>query len=214
MNMIIPTFTPAKKTEGCDPNWSEKSWPTSYRQFQQRLYERVKADPRATSSSCGYGAHGTSRQSRTVRAISSGICDKGNDHSYPGSWGKPSQESGWGRESVRSMDEVVAKVQQVCPGKKLWITETGYEEKRSHVTREAKAKYLPRIYANYYLQGQIEKTFLFELLSAVTTQPTEFGIIDTNLQPTPAYYAIKNMISLLGEASWNQQTQVLAISRF
>jgi hypothetical protein len=107
----------------------------------------------------------------------------------------------------------VAKVRRVCPGKKLWITETGYEEAASDrsnkqlVSPKAKAKYLPRIYANYYLQGQIEKTFLFELFSAVPTRPTEFGIIDTNLEPTPAYYAIRNLISLLGEATWNKSTQ-------
>ena len=143
----------------------------------------------------------------------SGFCDKGNDHSYPGAWGKPSQESGGGtKDTVRSMEEVVAKVQQVCPDKKLWITETGYEEATDGqpdkylVIRKAKAKYLPRIYANYYLQGQIEKTFLFELLNA-TLPGTSFGIINTNLKPTPAYYAIKNMISLLGEASWNDKSQ-------
>ena len=110
------------------------------------------------------------------------------------------------------MDEVVEKVRQVCPGKKLWITETGYEEEtdgdrnKYFVTRKAKAKYLPRIYANYYLQERIEKTFLFELLNA-TQEGTSFGILDTDLNPTPAYYAIKNMISLLEEATWNQKTQ-------
>ena len=198
--------------EGCDPNWSKTSWPISYRQFQQRLYARVKADPELGHLPVVMGPMAHLGNLEQVGDLS-GSCDKGNDHSYPGSWGKPSQESGWGRKSVRSMDEVVAKVQQACPGQKLRLTETGYAEKvdgqqnKYLVTPQAKAKYLPRIYANYYLQGQIEKTFVHELLSSVTTEPTGYGIIDTNLQPTPAYYGIKNMISLLGEAEWNGKTQ-------
>ena len=199
--------------EQCDPSWSETSWPRSYRQFQQRLYEQVKADPELRHLPVVMGPMARLNNLQRVGDLS-GSCDKGNDHSYPSVFGKPSQESGGGsKDTLRSMDEVVAKVQQVCPGKKLWITETGYEEKvegeqnKYLVTRKAKAKYLPRIYANYYLQGQIEKTFLFQLLSAVTIYPTGYSIIDTNLQPTPAYYAIKNMISLLGEAEWNDKKQ-------
>ena len=47
---------------------------------------------------------------------------------------------------------------------------------------------------------------MFELLNA-TKNGTSFGIIDTDLNPTPAYYAIKNMISLLEEATWNKSKQ-------
>ncbi|MEM8722307.1 MAG: hypothetical protein AAGE84_23945 [Cyanobacteria bacterium P01_G01_bin.39] len=199
-----PYFNSCAETEGCDPNWSEESWSKSYHQFQQKLYEEVKADRELSHLPVVMGPMAHLDNLEQLGDLS-GICDRGNDHSYPGSWGKPSQESGsGGKENVRSMDEVVSKVQQVCPGKKLWITETGYN--KESVTRRAKAKYLPRIYANYYLQGQIEKTFLYKLLSA-TRPETSFGIIDTNLQPTPAYYAIKNMISLLKEANWNKNTQ-------
>ena len=208
-----PVFHSCEENEKCDPNWSEQNWPRSYRQFQQRLYEQVKADPELRHLPVVMGPMAHLDNLERVGDLS-GSCDKGNEHPYPGVWGKPSQESGGGtKDSVRSIDEVVAKVQQVCPGKKLWITETGYTEKDGQppnkllVTRKAKAKYLPRIYANYYLQGQIEKTFLFELLAAVTTFPTEYSIIDTSLQPTPAYYSIKNMTSLLGEATWDRKTQ-------
>ena len=205
-------FHSCARTPGCDPKWSEKSWPKSYRQFQQRLYEQVNIDPELRHLPVVLGPMAHLDNLEKLDHLST-ICDRGNDHSYSGSWGKPSQESGWGRESVRSMDEVVAQVQQACPGKKLWITETGYAEKvdgqqnKYLLTRKAKAKYLPRVYANYYLQGQIEKTFLFELLSADLTSSTGYGIIDTNFQPTPAYYGIKNMISLLGEAEWKRKTQ-------
>ena len=205
-------FHSCTRTPGCDPNWSEKSWPKSYRQFQQRLYEQVKTDPELRHLPVVLGPMAHLDNLEELDNLST-ICDRGNDHSYPGAWGKPAQESGWGeKETARSMDEVVEKVQQVCPGKKLWITETGYDEATEKdlnkylVTRKAKAKYLPRIYANYFQQGQIEKTFLFELIDAIQTR-TAFGIIDVDLEPTPAYYGIKNMISLLGEATWNDQTQ-------
>ena len=209
----LPEAQSCEETENCDPNWSEKSWAGIYRQFQEKLYKLVKADPELNHLPVVIGPMARLDNLEELDDLSS-ICDKGNDHSYPGTLGKPSQESGQGtKDTLRSMDEVVAKVQQVCPNKKLWITETGYKEATGGepntrlVTRQAKAKYLPRIYANYYLQGDIEKTFLFELLSANQTRPTEFGIIDPDLQPSPAYYAIKNMIALLEEATWNKSTQ-------
>ncbi|HEY9771540.1 MAG TPA: hypothetical protein V6C71_24100 [Coleofasciculaceae cyanobacterium] len=195
-------FHSCKESEGCDPNWSEESWSQSYREYQQRLYALAKAEPELRDLPVVMGPMAELNSLEQVDDLSDS-CDKGNDHPYAG-WGKPSQESGAGEKSFRSIDEVVAKVQQVCPGKKLWITETGYNQES--ITPQAQAKYLPRIYANYYLQGQIEKTFLFELLNAIGTE-TSFGIINTDLQPTPAYYAIKNMISLLKEANWNQKTQ-------
>ena len=206
-----PTFHSCEDTENCDPNWSEESWSASYRQFQQRLYGRIKADSDLNHLPVVLGPMAHLDNLEELDDVSD-VCDKGNDHSYPGAWGKPSQESGGGtKDSVRSIDEVVEKVQQVCPDQKLWITETGYEENngdrnKHYVTRQTKAKYLPRIYANYYLQGEIEKTFLFELLNA-TKDGTSFGIIDTDLKPTPAYYGIQNMISLLEEASWDKETQ-------
>ncbi|MGL5942904.1 MAG: hypothetical protein ACRC2S_21565 [Waterburya sp.] len=209
-----PAFSSCEKTPGCDPNWSETNWSKAYRQFQQRLYEEVNAERELRQLPVVLGPVQHLDNLEKVGDLSA-FCDKGNDHSYPGAWGKPSQESGWGeKNNTRSMDEIVSKVQQVCSGKKLWITETGYDEKSDGdrneyldlISRQAKAKYLPRIYTNYYLQGQIEKTFIFELLDAIQTR-TGHGIIDVNLEPTPAYYGIKNMISLLGEATWNNKTQ-------
>lgn len=195
-------FHSCQESEGCDPNWSEESWSKSYREYQQRLYDLVKADPELSHLPVVMGPMAELNSLLQVGDLSDS-CDKGNDHPYAGS-GMPSMESGAGEKSFRSIDEVVAKVQQVCRGKKLWISETGYNQES--ITPQAQAKYLPRIYANYYLQGQIEKTFLFELLNAIGTE-TSFGIIDTNLQPTPAYYAIRNMTSLLKEATWNKKTQ-------
>lgn len=207
-------FNSCEESENCDPNWSEQSWRKGYRAYQKRLYNSVKADPELRHLPVVMGPMAHLDNLEKVGSLK-GICDKGNDHTYPGAIGKPSQESGGSTKiSLRSIDEAVKKVQQVCPNKKLWITETGYEEKvdgqqdRYLVTRQAKAKYLPRIYANYYLQEQIEKTFLFELLVSIKEETqTGYGIIDTNLEPTPAYYAIKNMISLLDEATWDEEAQ-------
>ena len=207
-----PVYHSCEETEGCDSNWSTENWATDYLQYQYELYQQVKADPKLQQLPVVMGPMAHLDNTERLTEMSD-FCDRGNDHSYPGAWGLPSQESGGGtKNSVRSLDKVVAKVQQICPAKPLWITETGYEEATEGqpnqyvVSQQAKAKYLPRIYANYYLQPEIEKTFLFELLNA-TESGTKFGIIDTNLQPTPAYYALKNLISLLGEATWNPENQ-------
>jgi hypothetical protein len=206
-----PVYQACSETEGCDPNWSENNWPRQYEQFQRRLYRAVKSDRALRDLPVVLAplAHLDNLERLTDLSDS---CDRGNDHSYPGAWGKPSQESGWGEKSnARTLDEIVAKVQKVCSDKKLWITETGYEEADGQpnpysVSRQAKAKYLPRIYANYFQQG-IEKTFLYELIEP-TEDGTGFGIVDLHLQPTPAYFAIKNLIALLSEATWDRDRQV------
>lgn len=207
-----PVYQSCEQTEGCDPDWSKKNWSEKYTRFQRKVYQIIKSDRQLQDLPVVLGPMAHLDNIKQLGDVSDS-CDKGNDHSYPGAWGKPSQESGWGKKSTaRSLDELVTIVQQVCPDKKLWITETGYDEKidgqpnKYLVSRKAKAKYIPRIYANYFEQGEIEKTFLYELVEPSDDQ-TGFGIIDINLQPTPAYYEIKNLISLLGEATWDRQQQ-------
>ncbi|HEY9771543.1 MAG TPA: hypothetical protein V6C71_24115 [Coleofasciculaceae cyanobacterium] len=205
-----PVIHSCEKTKGCDLDWSEKNWPEKYTRFQKKVYQAVKSDRNLQDIPVVLGPMAYLNNIKKIGDVSHS-CDKGNDHSYPGAWSKPSQESGGAgnRSGSRPIDEVVAIVQQVCPDRKLWITETGYKsgiegQPNKHlVSRQAKAKYLPRIYANYFEQGEIEKTFLFELLEP-TNDRTAFGIVDINLDPTPAYYGIKNLISLLGEATWDR----------
>ena len=208
-----PVFQSCEQTRGCDRGWSEEEWPKKYTRFQQKAYQAVKSDRDLQDLPVVLGPMAYLDNIKKIGDVSHS-CDKGNDHSYPGAWSKPSQESGGlgNRSASRPIDKVVAIVQQVCPDKKLWITETGYqsgiesEPNKYIVSPQAKAKYLPRIYANYFERG-IEKTFLFELLEP-TGDRTAFGIIDVNFEPTPAYYGIKNLISLLGEASWDRKEQI------
>lgn len=215
-----PTFQICDEANKCKHNWTENNWHKNYRAFQKRLYREVNADPQLSHLPVVLGPMAHLDNLEKVGNLD-GACDKGNDHSYPGAWGLPSRESGWGtRRSTRTLNEVVSKVRKVCPGKKLWITETGYEEEieskrnKYFVSRQAKAKYLPRIYANYFKQGQIEKTFVFELLKTIGNTRTGFGILDPNLKPTPAYYAIRNAIALLEEARWNRSRQAWKYPKF
>ena len=207
-----PVYQSCKQTQGCDPDWSNKNWAQTYTDFQNKLYQAVKSDRDLQDLPVVLGPMAHLDNLKELGDVRDS-CDKGNDHSYPGAWGKPNQESGWGKKSsARSMDEVVSIVQQVCPNKKLWITETGYDleidgkPNKYLVSSEAKAKYLPRIYANHFAQEEIEKTFLYELVEP-SDDRTGFGILDINLNPTPAYYGIRNLVDLLAEATWDPQSQ-------
>lgn len=89
-------------------------------------------------------------------------------------------------------------------------TETGYhtfvagETKPQNSTHEdTEAKYLPRLFAEYWRAGII-RTFLYEFYDESTTVDTSeshFGLIHNDLTPKPAYTAIASLLSLLAESN-------------
>ena len=93
----------------------------------------------------------------------------------------------------------------------IWATETGYYTGTSsqHISETADAKYLPRTLVEYFNRG-VGRTYLYELANQGTDPANpqyNFGIIRNDLSLTPAYTDIKNLISLLGESTWNSGTQ-------
>jgi len=100
------------------------------------------------------------------------------------------------------------------PTKPIYATETGYQSVASTVygvDEQAQSKYLPRIYAEYF-RAHVVRTCIYELID---DNGDHYGLIENDgndgkgtwkLTPKPSYFAVRNLISVLGEAHWNQAT--------
>ncbi|HWI56344.1 MAG TPA: hypothetical protein VNZ22_03910, partial [Bacillota bacterium] len=69
------------------------------------------------------------------------------------------------------------------------------------VSEAAQAKYVPRLYLEYYLHG-IKRCCHYELLDEgtnTTDNEQNRGLLRYNLTPKPAYTALRNLLTLLGD---------------
>jgi hypothetical protein len=130
----------------------------------------------------------------------SSYVDCGNTHSYPG-----------GNPPATGLASNMSNARIVCGAKPIWATETGYHTALNQptgaghpgVSEEAQARYLPRLFAEYFRVG-IAKTLTYEFLdekpdSAGTDLERHFGIIRYDLSAKPAYTAIRNLIRILDD---------------
>lgn len=88
-----------------------------------------------------------------------------------------------------------------APGLPAIITETGYMSFPGNPTPytiplNVEASYIPRTYLLAYMHG-IGRTYQYEFLEDPNSPG--FGLVDGNLNPRPAYYALKNLIANLAD---------------
>jgi hypothetical protein len=87
---------------------------------------------------------------------------------------------------------------QDAPGVPAMITETGYmmfpQAKQYTIPPATGASYIPRTLLLAYMQG-IKRTYLYELLEEPGAPG--YGLIDGNMNPKPAYYAVQSLIGPL-----------------
>lgn len=88
---------------------------------------------------------------------------------------------------------------------RLIASETGYRSGGAwgDISLAAATKYIPRLYAEYFRLG-VARTYLFEMNDVGWYN---YGILDINFVPKQPYYQLKNLISLIGESSWNVGTK-------
>ena len=124
--------------------------------------------------------------------------DFGNTHSYPG-----------GNFPNTGLTTNITNAQKACMSKPIWATETGYHtavnqpsgQGHPGVDEEAQARYVPRLFAEYFRMG-IVKTSTYEFLDehdnpAFDDMEQHFGIVQFDLSVKPAYVALKNLITVL-----------------
>jgi hypothetical protein len=133
-------------------------------------------------------------------------CDGGNIHPYPG--GRHPETTGWGskdpsgdykyrdlRHDIQSVGEVVGGT-----GRPMVATETGYRYSTStYVSAEVAGIYAPRLFLHYFATqlpsgARVVRTSWFELFEAANN---DWLLIRSNGTVTPAYTALKNLITVL-----------------
>lgn len=199
--------------------YQDKGFPEGVLAFQQDLYAALKKDP-ATASLPVIGPAlgktynpGEGFPNPFVKGSFTAAVDWGNFHPYPGGnpFSVPFPYAGiekyyWhGNFPSGSLDEFPAAFDTYRPPfdpKPMAATETGYATDRPSGTSEAaQAKYLPRLYAEYFRLG-IVRTCTYEFVDEFTNpadREANFGLLHHDLSPKPAFGALKNLIALLGE---------------
>ncbi len=92
----------------------------------------------------------------------------------------------------------------------IWLTEFGYPTNSGwpHISLEKQANYLPRFFLLGKSIPQLKRVFYYDLKNDGTdeTNPEHnFGILNYNLQPKPAYFSLKAAAILIGDRQLYQK---------
>ncbi len=184
--------------------------------FQKDLYAAVKADP-ATRPLTVLGpslgkTYGYDTKSPLGKGTLAEFVDWGNFHPYPGGnpFSVPWPYAGlekytWhGGHPSANIDENPFAFDVYAPPfapKPMAATETGYSTFIDGPSEAAHAKYLPRLFCEYFRKG-VQRTFSYELVdewNKPDDREANFGIIRHDLSPKPAYHALHRLIALTAE---------------
>ncbi len=87
-----------------------------------------------------------------------------------------------------------------APGVPVVMTETGYvmtpNPQQYEIPESTGASYIPRTLLLTYMNG-VKRTYLYELLDEVGSPG--YGMIDSNMNPKPAFLAVQNLIANLSD---------------
>ncbi len=188
------------------PAGEADTWVNVLLSYQKSLYQKSKDDP-ALRNLPVIGPSLTSPQAYKEAGDLSPWLDYSCAHPYLS--GRHPGTKGWGDNGYGSLDWTIIYQSGVqSPTKPVQFTECGYhnalETKSGHlpVSEAAEAKYLPRLFAEYFRHGNIGRAFKYELVNAgVSTTDIEanFGLLRNNLTEKSVFTAMKNLIALLKE---------------
>jgi hypothetical protein len=163
-----------------------------------------------------------------------GVVDYGNMHPYPrgGNGASPPLNYDtirmyfhWGNSPALNMDEHPYAFKTYQPAytgpngetTPMMATETGYctGAAKTSVTQTTHAKYMPRLFAEYFRHG-IVRTFSYEFYDEgenLASCEANFGLVNHDLTPKPAYIAISSLTNLLKDngASFHAGTLMYAM---
>ena len=184
--------------------------------FQKDLYKAAKSDPE-TKNLAVYGpalgkTYGYDTRSPFGKGTLTDAVDYGNFHPYCG--GNPFsvpfaydtiEKYFWqGNFPSANIDEFPFAFDVYAPPyapKPMVATETGYSTNLGGVSEAAHAKYMPRLFCEYFRKG-IARAYSYEFVDefedkAQTNREAHFGLLRRDLTPKPAYTAVKNLIAAL-----------------
>ncbi len=169
---------------------------------QEQLYTTVNSHPDLQSVAV-IGPSIVQAENYALVGDLSDQMDFGNIHNY---WSDRHPEtSGWGDNGYGSLAWHFAQVATISGTDPIMSTETGWPNTRDAegniigVPLDVEAKYVPRLFLTHF-NGGIVRTYLYELID-VFDQPTvrdsNFGLLNNDGSPQPAYLALKNLIDRL-----------------
>ncbi|MGK7947335.1 MAG: hypothetical protein AB4368_00640 [Xenococcaceae cyanobacterium] len=174
-----------------DLTYKGQPYPQGVRDFQRDLYQAIKQDPATAylpvlSSSVS--------KDREISNLGKQACDVANIHSYPRG----------GKSPTHKLDEKwIPTAKLICDSDTIIATESGYHNalEKYGVSERASAKYLPRLYLEYFNRG-IKRTYLHQLLDLKPNpeldNPTfNYGLLRYDGSFKPAFIALKNLIRIL-----------------
>jgi hypothetical protein len=151
-----------------------------------------------------------------------GVVDYGNMHPYPrgGNGSAPPLNYDtlrmyfhWGNSPALNLDEHPYAFNSYRPAftgptgdfAPMVATETGYctGTARASISLQTHAKYMPRLFAEYFRHGVV-RTFSYEFFDEGDDRAkceSNFGLINHDLGPKPAYVAIASLINLLKDSN-------------
>lgn len=194
----------------------DTNWAQTLQRYQHMLFTKVNARPTLSQ----LPVIGPSIVWSVAEAGDfTGKLDALNMHPYPG-----------GRRPTNGLQSNIDKYQPLAPAEnEFWVTETGYHNalgdsnveggymSQPGVPEEVEAKYLPRLYTEYFRRG-IVKTFSYEFIDLFDNpenhhQEHNFGLLRNDLSEKPVYRSLQNTIALLedpapsgGESSFSPGT--------
>lgn len=208
----IPAFLAHIKAHflDCTESIEGLNEPDGYAEHARRWMEELRQQGRADPAFAHVQFLGSALSNPRANAVKAGdwtpVVDLANLHAYPG-----------GRAPEISIPEYLKALEHQYRGRPIYITETGYHNALNNppnrhrpASREVEAVYMPRLFLEYFRLG-IARSYDFMLLddrteeealkkySIPVLQEAHFGLLDYNLRPKPAYFAIKNLIGLLND---------------
>ena len=169
-------------------NYKGQTYPGNLRLWQTELYKAFKADPTVSHLPVTTGASAGPASYSKINYASNSY-DKVAFHYYV-----RGNEAAWGLDEY-----VLPNVREgTAPNKGLIVTETGWSN--GAVSQKAEAKYVPRMYLEHFNRG-IERSFLYQFAkeSQSTSYESDWGILNYDGSPQPAFASLKNLIDLVEE---------------
>lgn len=199
---VIEAYEAPNEMDGGD----DAHWVADTKKFEQILYTAVKNGP-LTSSFPVIGPSLTLDASYRKFGNLSAYMDSGNLHNYFAGFNPGT--TGWGAigfgSSHGSIGYSLGEEAEVAGAKPVVSTETGYctiPATRNAVTPAVQAIYEPRMFLEQWNAG-ISRTVQYQFIDTGVGCDGTLGIINANLNPKPAYYSLKNLISILNDPGSN-----------
>lgn len=181
-----------------EPNLTKDSQnaPRISAEHQAALHAAVRSIPRL--SAVRVAAPSYVLENRALALDLKDVCDYGNIHPYAGM--EHPETTGPG-----ALSKSVAASAHIAAGRPVLATEMGYhtslqtETFHFPVTEGIKARYMPRMLLWCFISG-IRRSYIYEMVSSFAADETNpessFGLLRHDLSRTPAYEAVRALLSL------------------